>query len=203
MLDMENNPHSLELRYTLSLLAYQVQAIRPERVRIATQSPEMAKAMARQLSYAPISLFVDHAGIQQDILEALGLKVFLTESDPVPADVVVFPFSFGVNASPHGEASIVMACENAFSYKSLLYPRQIMGIRHRQWRRLGKEYVLDPVANLYSPRFIFWWTLAKAFETINSAWYFRLEDHAMRRLIDVGPHWRFSFLAVIIGRRAS
>jgi hypothetical protein len=162
---------------------------------------EMVKAVVRQLAYCPFLVYVDSPNIQVSLQETLGLKVYLTEGESSAADVAVFPFSIGEASIPNGEATIVIACENPFSYKSLIYPKQITATIHHQLRLLKNDYRLTPTASLYSPRFMFWWTLAKAVDALNSAWYFRLEDHSMRRLIEIGPQWRLSYLAVFVGRR--
>lgn len=198
---MQTNLYSTELRYTLSLLAFHVQGVHPQRVRIASQSTEMVKAFIRQMVCCPVLFYVDSLNIQVNLQETMGLKVLLSDDEETVADIAVFPFSIDDGSLPNGEAIIIVACENPLSYKSLIYPKLISTSIHSQLRCLRNDYRVTPIASLYSLRFIFWSALSKVVETLNPAWYFYLEDYSMRRLIEIKSTWRFSYLAVFIGQR--
>jgi hypothetical protein len=157
----------------------------------------------RYLCCDQISIFVESPIIQVAIADSLGQKVKVTKSSDEVADAVLFPFSLEESLQPAGERTVVAAYYNALSYKSLLYPKSIRGTDSKKIARLKSGYHLSAVAGLYSPRFILWLTLAKIAEHWDSALYFRLEDRAMRQLIETGLLRRLSYIVVVTGRSTS
>lgn len=197
------NPHSIETRYTLGLMAYHLSLSRPTRVRIASCSTEMAKAALRSLCSDRWSFVVESPEIKAAVADTLGLTVEVAEPGSKPADAALFPFSIEEGAVPAGEQTIVVACRNSLSYKSIAYPRSIRGTASERLAALRKDYRLRPVAGLYSPNFILLLSLAKIAERFDSSWYFRLEDRAMARLITQGFMWRFSYIVVAAGQNSN
>ena len=197
------NPYSTENKYTLDLLSHYVYIIHPNRVRIATDSVEMAKSIARRLFCESYELLVENSQIQEAIFEGLGIRTLVRRSNSTPADAAVFPFSFPDRLQPEKEPAIIVACLNAFSYKNLIYPGIVKNTVYTTLSKLTADYTVSSISSLYSPQFIFWWTLAKLVENLNSACYFRLEDLAMQRIIHFGPLWRFSYIVVFTGQIAS
>lgn len=200
---MQVDPYSNEIRYTLSLMTYHLSLLQPSSVRIASHSVEMAKSVVRYLSYQPLSIFVETSEIQTAIAHSLGIGVNIINSDNKIADAVLLPFSLEEGAHPDGEATVVAACYNALSYKTLLRPFTVQGTIFNKLQRLKTKYHLTPVGSLFSPRFILWLSLAKLVESWNSELYFRLEDRAMQHFIERGPTWRLSYIVVVTGRVAS
>jgi len=203
MLTAKVNPFSSEIRYTLGMMAYHLSLARPSSVRIASQSSELVKSVIRYLCYEPSSILVETRAIQTDVAHSLGIMVGVVSDDTIVADTAMFPFSLEEGMQPAGEQTIIAACYNAISYKSLLYPLSKKETIFRQLAGLRPGYQIRPTASLYSPRFILWQALAKLVEHWNSALYFQLEDRAMRQFIESGPLWRLSYIVILTGRRAS
>ncbi len=199
---MDVDPRSTEIRYTLDLMAYYLQAMRPRRVRIASRSGEIVKAVVRRLGGMEVSLLVETPGMQALIRDSLGLELRVFEPGTGSADVALFPFSLEEGLRPAGEPAIVVASRNALSYKSLLYPGKVRKTVWGEMAKLRPDYKLEPVCGLYPPQFVLLWALAKGVERLDSAWYFRLEDRAMRRLVEFGPLWRLSYIVLLVGRLA-
>ena len=197
------DPYSTEVRYSLDLMAMYAQAAQPRRARIASRSKEIVRAFVRRLAFAGIELTVDGSEVQADVREAFGVETALSDSGIDEADVALFPFSLEEGVELRGEPRLVVACRNALSYKSLLYPGKVRQTAHRQVAELRPEYRLSPVAYLYPPRFVFWWALAKAVERLDSSWYFMLEDRAMRRLVGRGLAWHLSYVVLFHGRASA
>jgi hypothetical protein len=147
-----------------------------------------------------MSILVESPEIQSAVAGSLGVEVKIAKPGGPVADAALFPFSLEEGMQPDGERTIVAGCYNALSYKSLLYPLSTQGVVFGKLGRLKPGYHLSPMAALYSPRFILWLTLAKLLERWDSAWYFRLEDRAMRHFIETGAMWRFSYIVVFTGR---
>jgi hypothetical protein len=162
----------------------------------------MVKSVVSHLCCEQLSIVVERPEIQAAIADTLGVAVNVLDPGSGPADVALFPFSLEEGAQPAGERTIVVACYNSLSYKSLFYPLDAQGTVFGKLARLQTAYHLSPVAGLYSPRYILRLALAKIVERWNSAWYFRLEDRAMRQLIEYGPMWRLSYIVVVVGRNA-
>jgi hypothetical protein len=189
------------MRYSLDLLMTKLFMITsPGSIRIASNSLEIVKAVVRRLAYHDYFLIVENQAIQKEILGTFGIQTHILESYPHAADVAVFPFSLEEGCKALREPVILTVCHNAFSYKSLLYPRSIRWTVYNEIAKLKADYEIEPYASLYSPRFILRWSLAKAVERLRSSWFFRLEDVAMRRLIDFSPLWRLSYIVVLAGR---
>jgi hypothetical protein len=199
---MQANPHSAEIRYSLGLAGSYLAVTNPARVRIASNSIPLVQAVVRHLCYSPFSLAVDHPSIQSALRDSLGVETTITNSEHEPADAALFPFSLQEGVRPAGEKTLVVLAENALSYKSLICPGKVRGTVFSELAGLRGHYRMQPVAGLYTPNFIFWWTLAKALERIDSARYFRFEDRAMNRLIGYGSVARFSYIVVLLGERA-
>jgi hypothetical protein len=195
-----HDPCSTEMRYTLDLMLYALQASEPSSVRIASRSIEVVKAALRRLACMEVALFVEDEAMQAMARDVLGLAVGVSGPGSDPADAALFPFSLNGDVRLPWEPTIVVACENALSYKPLLYPGRVEGTVFGQMRKLKAVYSLEPVAGLYSPRFVLWRFMAQLVGRFDSAWWFRLEDLAMRRLINYGPLWRLSYLVVFAGR---
>ena len=202
MANEQVNPHSNEVRYTLGVMAYQLSLAQPESVRIASHSTEIVKSVMRYLCCDQVSIRVESPEIQAAIVDAFGRRVEVTEPGCAPADAALFPLSLEEGAQPAGEATIVVACRNSLSYKSILHPGATHGTAFGIPTRLRRAYDLRPVAGLYSPQFVLWLALAKIVERWSSAWYFRLEDRAMSRLITSGAMWRLSYIVVAAGPSA-
>jgi hypothetical protein len=196
------NPHSNEIRYTLGLMMYHLHAARPRSIRIASHSPEMVKSVVRHLCYEDVALAVENSSLQATVAESLGVQVGVV-GQAARADAALFPFSLEEGLRPAGERVLVAACTNGLSYKSLRYPLSVRKTALGTITQLKPTYRLRPVAGLYSPDFIARLALAKLFERWDSARYFRLEERAMRRLIETGPLWRLSYLVVFTGQYAA
>src|SRR5262245_19676973 len=197
---MPVDPLSLDVRYPLAQAGMWLQSRQPSRLRIAAQSGDLALAAVPYLPCDAATICVDTRPIQA-MLAAQGLDVEL--SDPSrPADAAIFPFSLEEGVRPAGERSIVAACFNALSYRSLLHPRQTRGTIFGKISTLRPMYAVKPIASLFSPSFIARLALAKAIEPLSSKGYFILEDAAMRRLVTRGPAWRMSYVVVLAGTRA-
>jgi hypothetical protein len=194
------NPYSTEIRYSSDLLAYFLQKSQAKRVRIATLSNEIAKSIIRRIFYQNYELIVENEGVQQSLLADLGVKSIVHHPDAPPVDAGIFPFSFPQNCQPDDEPFIYVACQNSLSYKSILHPGKAGIPIYQTLGRLSELYSLDSVTGIYSPRFVIFYALAKLVERLNSAWYFRLEDIAMCRIIDFSPLWRLSYIVVFTGR---
>jgi hypothetical protein len=199
---MHFNPYSNELRYTLDLMVYALQAAEPRSLRIASGAEETVKAVVRRLGVPQIPVVVQTPQLRAKVRDSLGVHMGVFDSSAEPADAALFPFSLDEQLRPVGERFVVVACENALSYKPLLYPGQVRGTVFRQMELLRPGYDVEPVGGLYAPGFIALWSLAALARRLDSAWYFRLQDCAMRRLIDRGPLWRVSYLVVFAGRAA-
>ena len=147
-----------------------LQPRQPRRLRIAAQSGDWALAAVPYLPCDETTICVDTRPIQA-MLAAQGLHSEL--SDPSrPADAAIFPFSLEEGVRPAGERSIVAACYNALSYKTLLHPRQARGTIFGKISALRPTYALQPIASLFSPSFILRLSLAKAIEPMCSKGYF-------------------------------
>lgn len=202
MVIMQVDPYSIEVRYTLGLMAYHLKTSQPGSVRIASSSIEMVKATVRYLIYEPVRILVENAEIQSHLAESLGVVVEVVEHNAPPADAALFPFSLEEGMRPGNEQTIIVACRNALSYKSFVHPGAAQGTIFQKLARLKRSYRLKTVAGLYSPRFIILLALAKAVEHWDSSRYFFLENRAMSRLIETGPLWRFSYIVVVTGKNA-
>lgn len=200
---MHIDPYAIDIRYTLGLMAQQLHAAQPRTVRIASYSAELVKAAVRQLCCSPIDIFVETAAIQAEVRETLGVDVAIGQPAQGPADAALFPFSLGQGAQPAGEHTIIAAFHNALSYKSIVQPGRTAATIFGQLARLKSDYRLRSLAGLYSPRFIALLACAHLARRWDSAWYFRLEDYAMRHLIEFGPLWRFSYIVVASGHRTN
>jgi hypothetical protein len=200
---MQVNRYSNEVRYTLSLIAYHLSLTQPASVRIASHSIEMAQAVLRYLCDEPMSIFVETEEIQNAISDSLGRNTHVIRSGKDVADAAIFPFSLEDGLHPAGEKTIIAACYNALSYKTLLRPLSVKGNIFEKLGRLKPNYRLNPVAGLFAPRFILWLSLAKLVERWDSSLYFQLEDRAMRQFIEFGPMWRLSYIVVLTGRTAN
>jgi hypothetical protein len=199
-LEMNTNPHSAEVHYTIDLMAFYAARSKPGSLRIATLSNEIALAVARRFSDGQCSLIVETLAVQESLSQTLGINASVRYPLEDPADVAIFPFSFPESLSPAGEKQVVVACENAFSYKNLLHPGAVRKSIFRTLKELSPAYSFVDFAGLYSPILVFWLTLAKLVEKRRSSGYFRLEDIAMRRMFHFGPLWRLSYLVVFTGR---
>lgn len=197
------NPYSAEMRYTLDLMIYALQAREPRSIRIASHSAEFVKAALRRLACADAAVLVEDQALQVMARDSLGMVVQVAEQGAAPADAALFPFSLNVDASPAREPFIVVACENALSYKSLLHAGRVKGTALGQMNKLKADYRLAPVAGLYAPSFVLRHFTAQLARQVDPAWWFRLEDQAMRRLIERGPFWRLSYIVVFAGRAFS
>ncbi|MGW8252132.1 MAG: hypothetical protein ACWGO1_15940, partial [Anaerolineales bacterium] len=76
---MQFHPHSMELRCSLGLLAYQVSLAQSRSIHLATDSSEMALAAVRQLGRWDYALRVDSRHIQRVLMERLGLAAELDQ----------------------------------------------------------------------------------------------------------------------------
>jgi len=200
---MQIDPYSNEIRYSLSLMAYHLNLVRPSSVRIASHSVEIVKSVVRQLSYQPLSIFVETHEIQTALADLFGVMANVTQNRNEIADAVMMPFSLEEGLRPRGEEIVIAACYNALSYKTLLHPLAAKETISKKLRTLETNYLVIPVAGLFSPSFILWFTLAKVVERFDSALYFQLEDHAMHHMIERGPWWRLSYIVIVTGQAAS
>ena len=198
---MQLDPYSTEARYTLDILAARLARLHPRSVRIATSSVGLAESAARRLACLGAQLHVDDKDIQQALATSLALETSLANPGNPVADVVLFPFSLEEGSKPANERFLFAACHNGLSYKSVIAPRTLRVRAAREMAKLARDYRIRPIAGLYSPRFIVKWAAAKAMERIDSAWYFRLEELAMRDLIDFGPSWRLSYIVTFAGKK--
>jgi hypothetical protein len=198
---MHIDPYSNEVRSTVDLMLYYLMQTHPRRVRIASHSSALAQVIARRLCYTPLKLYVEHQDIQATLRETLAVEAQVIEQGIEPADIAIVPAFLEEDMRLMGEPWIVATCFNAWSYKNLLYPGAARHTIAMHLAALRSSYHLEAVAGLFSPRFLFWLTLAQGAERLSSAWYFYLNDYAMRRLIDYGPLWRLSYLVVTLARR--
>jgi hypothetical protein len=198
---MPVDPHSNEIRYSMSLVGLEVAALAPRTVRIASHSPELVRAVVRYLACGGYRLIVDTPELQLAVAETLGVAVEVRDGQDPPADCAVLPLGLDEGSRAAGEAAIVVVCHNAISYKSLLRPRAVRGTVTGTMRRLRAHYEVRVVGGLFSPRFIALLALAKVTERWIPALHFRLEGLAMTRLVELGPLWRLSYVVVLGGRR--
>jgi hypothetical protein len=194
------DPYSTEVRYTLDFMMYCLQALQPNSVRIASLSVEVVKAAVRRLCYEQVCLLVENSEIQKAIRDDLGVETNVFDRRSARGDVAIFPFSLDEGLRPAGEPAVVAACENALSYKSILYPKSTRQTIFRQMSALRSAYRLRPIAGLYSPQCMLQWAIAKGVERLSSAWWFRWADRSMDHLIGFGPLWRLSYIVVLVGR---
>jgi hypothetical protein len=194
------DPYSTEIRYTLDLLSYALQKLQPRSVRIGTQSIELAMAVVRRIGYQRYSLMVENRTIQKALTDYFEIDTVVLQPSSNPVDAAIFPFSLEEGLSPAEEVNIVIACRNSLSYKSLLYPGLVKGTVYSIMSKVQSSYSLEPLAGLFSPRSIFWWSFAKLVERLNSTYYFQIEDIALSRLIDFGAFWRLSYIVIFTGR---
>ncbi|WP_129672184.1 hypothetical protein [Candidatus Chloroploca sp. Khr17] len=200
---MVANPYSNEVRYSLGLMLHHLDAARPRRVRLATHCVEMARSAARFLCHSQLTLEVESATIRDALGEIPKVAAEVRDPQRSPADAALFPFSLEEGLRPAGEPLLVAASYNGLSYKRLLYPRQRRPGIFATMAALRPAYCTQPLAGLYSPRFILGLALAKMLEGRDSARYFAQEDRTMRRLIDTGPLWRFSYIVIFTGHRTA
>jgi hypothetical protein len=200
---MQDDPYSLEVHYTLDLMAYCLAGRNPKSVRVASHSTEIVKALVRRLCYGGMKILVETPEIQEIVRNTIGVETDLSEQEFQAAEVGLFPFSLEKGLEPAGEMAIVAACHNALSYKSLLDPRNLNRPLFRDLAKLRTVYFVTPFAGLFSPRFVLRWLAAKAVERVDSSRYFHLEDQAMRQLIEFGPLWRMSYVVIVNGQRAA
>jgi|SRR5581483_6069112 len=192
------NPYSIETRYMLDIMCYQLHAHRPRSVRIASDSVEMVKAVGRRLAFEKYQMFVPDEEMRDAVRASLGLEVQIAGN--ALADAALCPFSISAKALP-AEQLIVASLKNALSYKSLLRPGSVGTMAFRTMARVRNRYHIQDVIGLYPPRFIAVWTLANAMERWNAAAYYRLSDIAMQHLYEFGPLWRLSYVVVFTGKR--
>jgi hypothetical protein len=197
------NPYSNEIRYTLGVMMHHLNTAKPGSVRIASHSIEMVKSVIRQLWYEPVRCFVENVEIQAEIASTLGVKARVREPGSSRADAALFPFSLEEGLHPTGEKTIIAACYNTLSYKTILYPRSGRGTIFGKLSRLKKEYQVQPVAGLFSPHFIVRQSIARVMKHWDASRHFQWEDRAMNRLIEAGPMWRLSYIVVITGRKTN
>ena len=200
MLTSHINPFSNQVRYTVGLMATHRMRRCCSPCGVASRSTEMVKSVVRHLCYEDMSILVENAEIQSAVAGSLGVEVGIAMPGGPVADAALFPLSLEEGMQPAGERTIVAGCYNALSYKSLLYPLSMQGTVYGKLARLKPHYHLSVVGALYSPRFVLWLALAKLLERRHSAWYFRLEDHAMHHFVESGALWRFSYIVVVTGR---
>lgn len=198
---MHFHPHSIEIRYSLSLVACQLGLVQPKSLHIGTESVPIATAVIRQLGRNTCVVRVDNQQVQHAIQDTFGVVPLLDANDEMPADFGIYPFVSVKQVAYAREEVVAVVCENASSYKNLLYPGKVPEFVFRYLAVLRQNYFVTPVASLFTPKFIVIWTFAKILERLDSAFYFRLEDYAMRRLIGYGPMWRLSYLVILAGKK--
>lgn len=198
---MPVDPYSNEIRYSLAVVAHALSTARPRSVRIASNSVEMVKAVVRTLACDEYALVVETRELRDAVEAWFGGAVEVRGSDGRVADAAVFPFSLEDGFEPAGEKTVVAACYNTLSYKTLLGSRHLKGSVFGKRERLNRTHRTTVVAGLFSPVFVALIGVGKLIERLDSALYFRVEDMAMRRLIDIGPWWRLSYIVVLTGQR--
>jgi hypothetical protein len=195
------HPHSIGIRYSLGIVAYQLNVARPKSVHLGTESAEMATAFIRQLGQDAYTVRVDNPRIQRSVQEMFGMIPSLESNYSTPADLGVYLFAPVAHVAQAREEAIAVACENAISYKSFFYPGNVHRTVFHYIAALKRNYSVTSAANLFAPKFVVLWAAAKMLERLDSALYFRLEDFAMCRLIEYGSMWRLSYIVVLFGRR--
>ncbi len=192
------DPYSIETRYTLDMMCMLLHAQAPRSVRIASDSPEMVKAVIRRIADDYKRIIVDTPDLSEEVQNSLNISVEIASQQS--ADAILCPLSFRPQLLPH-ERVLVGAFYNAWSYKTLLQPGKMRMAAARVIQRVRDHYRVDTIRGLYSPRFITLLGLSEAARRWNPRAHFQLGDRAMQYLYEDGPLWRLSYVVVFAGHR--
>lgn len=192
------DPHSIEGQFSLQMASYLAQTYRPQSVHLCTQDPEVAIAAALRLPWARNGLTIDHEESREAVSSALGLR--FKSGDDLEHDVTLVLFSRQRYTVPPKARHLVMVERNALSYKSILYPGQILDDVISQLRWFRRSYRIEQRIGMFGPRFLVNWAISLAAGTRFAATHFLLGQQAMDHLFTTSPLWWIGYLIVLSGR---
>ena len=190
----------MEGHYSLDMACFLLHNQHPTSVRICSDDPEIVKAAVRRLGWVSGKIFVDSAILAEKLGELAQSPVEPYQANS-PTDAVLLPFSRTAYSEPPLAPFIVTVSYNALSYKSLLYP----GITHdtvvKTLRWLRQAYQIGRKVGLFTPRFLFDWSLSQAAGARQPQIHFRAGQRAVDNLYSSGRFWWTGYILVISAHR--
>lgn len=192
------NAIGMEVRYSFDMACLLLYQQRPQNVRIYCDNSDLVRAAVRRLGWVTGTIYVDSELIAVPLRDIPNVSIEVAD-DAATIDAALFLFSREQYDAPPSAKTVVTVVDNRLSYKQLLYRRQVYDVSLSVARWLQQTHAITRRVGLFTPPFLYKWTLAQYFDKRDSAKHFQWGQRAMDSIYSESPLWWTGYLSVICG----